>query len=80
MTSQTVDERPSMPTPEAATYCGSTPGTFKSWRCQGKSPAFYRGAGRRVLYKRSDLDAWLETCRVVSRSTATQRVVRSQIP
>jgi Helix-turn-helix domain len=35
--------------------------TVKEWRCQGKGPPYHKIA-RKVLYRRSDLEAWLKTC------------------
>jgi excisionase family DNA binding protein len=32
--------------------------TLERWRCEGKGPAFVR-LGRRVRYRRDDLEAWL---------------------
>jgi predicted DNA-binding transcriptional regulator AlpA len=33
--------------------------TLATWRCRGKGPRFVK-LGRRVLYRRADLDDWLE--------------------
>ena len=33
--------------------------TTARWRVEGNGPAFIRAGGRRVLYRRSDLDIWL---------------------
>jgi predicted DNA-binding transcriptional regulator AlpA len=33
--------------------------TTARWRVEGNGPAFVRAGGRRVLYRRADLDAWL---------------------
>lgn len=43
---------------EAAGVLGQSPNTLRQWRCQGRGPRWTK-AGRRVLYSRSDLDAWL---------------------
>jgi len=50
-------------TPGAATILGISPGHLRNLRSQGEGPAFYR-VGRRVIYKRADLDAFLASCRV----------------
>lgn len=47
--------------------------TLEKWRCTGDGPNFIR-AGRKVLYRRSDVDAWL-TARTVSH---TQQAVSSR--
>ena len=33
--------------------------TTARWRVEGNGPAFIRAGGRRVLYRRSDVDIWL---------------------
>jgi predicted DNA-binding transcriptional regulator AlpA len=33
--------------------------TTSRWRVEGNGPAFIRAGGRRVLYRRADLDLWL---------------------
>jgi predicted DNA-binding transcriptional regulator AlpA len=33
--------------------------TTARWRVEGNGPAFVRAGGRRVLYRRSDLNTWL---------------------
>ncbi len=38
--------------------------TLRAWRHRNKGPAFYKVNGR-VLYKREDVEAWIEQCRVV---------------
>jgi hypothetical protein len=42
----------------AAKHVGFKVGTFANWRCLGKGPRYIK-AGGRVLYRLSDLDAWL---------------------
>jgi excisionase family DNA binding protein len=45
---------------EAASYLRVSPRTLQRWRTEvGIGPPWHR-AGRRVLYKQRDLDAWLE--------------------
>ena len=54
---------------EAAAHIKMTPSYLQRDRCEGVTgnrtpgPPFYR-IGRRIFYKRSDLDAWLEKHRV----------------
>jgi excisionase family DNA binding protein len=48
---------------QAAAYLRLHPKCLGIWRMQKKGPAFYK-LGRAVRYRRSDLDKWLEQCRV----------------
>lgn len=47
-----------MPTPEAAAYVGLSASTLNKLRVFGGGPAYLK-LRRKVLYERSDLDAWL---------------------
>lgn len=53
----------------AAVYMDTTEGTLSTWRYLGKGPRYYK-VGRRVVYRRSDLDAWLEAHAVTPDSAA----------
>ncbi len=44
-------------TEEIAERFRTSPGTVRYWRHVGKGPKSFR-AGRRVLYRASDVDAW----------------------
>jgi hypothetical protein len=33
--------------------------TTARWRVEGNGPAFVRAGGRRILYRRADLNEWL---------------------
>lgn len=46
-------------TREAARYLRRVPSTLEDWRKKGIGPRFYQ-QGRRVRYRRSDLDGWME--------------------
>lgn len=35
------------------------PRTTARWRSEGNGPAFIRAGGRRILYRRADLERWL---------------------
>jgi len=48
---------------EAARFIGVAVATLAKMRCVGGSPAFIK-AGRKVVYRRSDLIAWLDARRV----------------
>jgi predicted DNA-binding transcriptional regulator AlpA len=54
MTEAHVHLRP----PQAASYLGVAVATLSKWRVTGQGPLFAR-AGRAVVYRRRDLDAWL---------------------
>lgn len=47
-------------TEEVAARYRTVPGTVRYWRHVGKGPRSFK-AGRRVLYRESDLKAWEET-------------------
>ncbi|WP_320009025.1 helix-turn-helix domain-containing protein [Maridesulfovibrio sp.] len=51
-------------TKEAAEKLGLSPGTLEVWRCLGKGPRYIK-IGRRVGYDLKDLDAYVESCKVV---------------
>lgn len=36
-----------------------TPRTTSRWRVDGTGPAFIRAGGRRILYRRADVNCWL---------------------
>lgn len=38
-------------------------GTLRNWEASGKAPAHYRIGGR-VMYRRSDIEAWVEKRRI----------------
>ncbi len=54
-------------TEEAANYLRLSPRTLEKMRVTGEGPPF-RKLGRRVLYVKSDLDAWAEAQRRKSTS------------
>lgn len=43
---------------QAAAVLGISPKTLPNWRLEGRSPPFVR-VGRRVVYRRADLEQWL---------------------
>ncbi|WP_432734823.1 helix-turn-helix transcriptional regulator [Maridesulfovibrio sp. FT414] len=51
-------------TKEAAERLGLSPGTLEVWRCLGKGPRYIK-IGRRVGYDPKDLDAYVESCKVI---------------
>lgn len=52
---------------QLATETGVSVLTLKAWRYRGEGPAFIK-AGRRVLYRRSDVDRWLDAHRTEAAS------------
>ena len=44
---------------EAAEYLGLRPATLDVWRCTGRYELPFVRVGRRIRYKKSDLDLWL---------------------
>jgi hypothetical protein len=57
----------------AAKFTGVAVATLAKMRCMGGSPPFIK-AGRKVLYRRSDLNEWLDARRVSNTSEAAQSV------
>lgn len=47
-------------TAQAAEYVGVPAATLRYWRHKGEGPASYMLGGRRVVFDREDLDAWLD--------------------
>ena len=46
---------------EAAEYLGVSPGTLANWASTKRQRIPYVKAGKRVTYRRRDLDRWLDT-------------------
>jgi excisionase family DNA binding protein len=61
------NHEPKWITPEAAKYAGCSHRTLEKLRQTGGGPVYLK-IGRSVLYRQSDLDAWLEQCRRTSTS------------
>lgn len=64
---ESVDERTVLPTEHAAAYLGLSPKTLETLRTRGGGPPFLK-LGRRVVYRKSDLELWL--AQRVRRSTS----------
>jgi len=47
---------------QAAAYIGMKPNTLDKWRYQGEGPRFLK-LGSAIRYERSDLDAYLDSCK-----------------
>lgn len=54
-----LGEQGALSTPAAAEYLGLSPATLETMRSRGGGPPFVK-LGRRVVYQREDLDAWLD--------------------
>ncbi len=52
---------PLFTSPEAAAYIGVSENTLSVWRCVGRYAIPFIKVGRLVRYRRSDLEAWLES-------------------
>src|ERR1700722_12569755 len=64
-----LSEDEKLSTADAARHLGLAPATLAKMRCWGGSPPFLR-LGRKVVYCRDDLDAWLNDRRAISTSDA----------
>lgn len=55
-----VVEKPEyMSTQTAAVYMGLKPQTLSAWRCSGRYCLPFLKVGRKVLYKKTDVDTWM---------------------
>lgn len=63
------NSRAALPVNAAASYLGLSASTLNKLRLTGAGPA-YSKLGRRVVYRQSDLDVWLESHRRFSTSVA----------
>jgi len=66
-------------TREAARHLGLATATLAKMRCWGGSPIFMR-LGRKIVYRRDDLDAWLNARRATSTSDADRLPTRLTDP
>lgn len=58
---------------EAARYVGLAKASLAKMRCMGGSPPFLK-LGRRIAYRRADLDSWLEARRAINTCDAAHRL------
>ena len=68
-----LHEDRSFPPPGAAQYTGVSESFLAKGRCYGFGPRFCK-LGRRVVYRKSDLDAWREERVYASTSQYPQRL------
>lgn len=57
---ETIMNKDLLKNKEAAEYIGVVPGTLPVWRHLGIGPIYLK-IGRKVLYRKSDLDTYLES-------------------
>jgi excisionase family DNA binding protein len=62
----TTQPKPTLTEQEAATYLAVTRHALRAWRLQCRGPAFHK-LGRSVRYLSSELDEWLNACKVPQR-------------
>ncbi len=67
-------ERPLYDEVEAAAFLGVAPGTLQVWRSTGKYEIAFIKVGSRVRYRRSVLEAWLESRTRTNGATDTQKL------
>lgn len=60
---QTAPAKETLSNSEAAALLGCTPKTLEVWRCTRRVRIPYCKVGRRVVYRRADLEAFLEANR-----------------
>lgn len=53
---------------QMAAYIAMPVETVRTWRKRSRGPIFYK-FGRRIRYAKTDLDAWIATCAVVTNIT-----------
>ncbi len=70
MTSSSVPIMPAALAPsDAAAYISRDVKTLANWRSLGIGPSYVKTDSRGVLYRRADLDAWLEANVVVTKGS-----------
>jgi len=52
-----------MSSKRTAQYLDAAEQTLNNWRHQGRGPSYIK-IGKKILYRRSDVDAWLDAHRV----------------
>lgn len=61
MTRPTIEPDPLMTTDETSDYVKATVAHLAQMRHRGQGPAFIKFSAKKVLYRRSVVDAWLES-------------------
>jgi hypothetical protein len=57
---------------QAAEYLGKAPSSLNKWRFRNVGPVYLR-ENASIRYLQSDLDAWLQSCRVVPKERKHKR-------
>jgi predicted DNA-binding transcriptional regulator AlpA len=70
------NDRITLNTKEAAKYLGLSPSTLAKLRLSGNGPDYCK-LGRRVIYLKEYLDAWLQSLRTRNTSDADARLPKS---
>ena len=60
-------------TPDAARYVGLAESTLEKMRIYGTGPVYQKAGAKIIVYRREDLDLWLENGRRKSTSNPDQR-------
>jgi hypothetical protein len=60
-------DRESLSEAEAGAFLGVSPHSLRDWRSRGVGPPFIK-AGRRVVYRRADLEAYQANLRIETQS------------
>jgi hypothetical protein len=64
---QSPPDRESLSEAEAGAFLGISPHSLRDWRGRGVGPHFIK-AGRRVVYRRADLEAYQANLRIETQS------------
>jgi len=54
---------------EVARYYGIPEQTLANWRCRKVGPQFVKAEGKKILYRRKDIEDWLERHKVLTNQT-----------
>ena len=72
----TTDNPITLTAAQAANVVGLAPSTMAKLRLAGSGPVYCK-LGRRVVYRREDLEAWLKACIARDTSDASARLPKS---
>ena len=69
-----VQDDPLLNSAEAAEYVGLTNTNLRQLRFRGEGPDYYKPTERVVLYRKSDLDKWLESTKHSTSAPVKEKV------
>ncbi len=69
-----VQDDPLLNSDEAAEYVGLTNTNLRQLRFRGEGPDYYKPTERVVLYRKSDLDKWLESTKHTMSAPVKEKV------